>query len=159
MTKKMRDIILISILTVILGAVFLVFQLVVFKQESSEASILYRNKEVAVVDFNTQTVKITSNQATINEAIGNLYPEDIFPIWEVKDSNTGVITLMGDYENSLVQITYNFLDKTMQVTKETSPRKVCSYIGASTFQPIECRPNNIRVIFKQQVDNGIDGTI
>lgn len=154
MTKKMRDIVLISILTVILGAVFLVFQLVIFKQESQQAFVLYRNEEVAIVDFDNKTVKITNHQSTINEAIS-----DIYPTLKEVDDNHGYITLMGDYENSLVEIEYNFTNKTMQVTKETSPGKVCSFMGASTFQPIECRPNNIRVIFKQQTDSGLDGTI
>lgn len=154
MTKKTKDIILISILTVILGTVFLVFQLIVFKQESSQASILYQNQELIIVDFDKKTYQQVLTQNQVNDNIS-----DAYPIIQMESEFIGHITLIGDYESSEVVIEFNYTNKTMQVIKETSPRKVCSFVGASTFQPIECRPNNIRVIFKAQQQDHLDGEL
>lgn len=155
-TKKHRDFILISSITVILLAVFLFFQFVIFKQESAKAEVYYRGEVVYEVDFINKKTTLIKRQHDVNDQVPVMYPFEQFD----KETNTGTITLLGDYgHNNEVVIKYDYNNNSMQVISETSPKKVCSNVGSSTFRPIECMPNNISILFGKTTNDDLDNIL
>lgn len=143
-----RDIFLIIGLLLIIGVVFVVFNVRLKNQDVSEAHIYYGNisEPIVIIDFsyNNGEGKIIENY---NQDVPVEYGN--FPIIDLKEQT---ITLLGDYvlngRRQEVVIKYDFNEKSVQIIKEQSPNNICSREGKSTGKPLICLPNRIRVEFK-----------
>lgn len=146
-TIRKRDIYLISILMVLFGALFFVFQYVIYAKDASYAQIYYGLGDPLVsIDFLKQEIVINDYQS-VPENYSKTYPSINY------NGEYGYveITLLGDYEiNDIRQeviIAVDFEQNRIQVKDEESPLNVCSKQGWSTAAPLICLPNRIRVEF------------
>lgn len=143
-----RDIILIISLLILMGVVFVWFNLRLKNQEVSEAHVYYGNiaEPIVTIDFS-----YNNGEGRIIKNFNQEVPEEygVFPIIDLKEQT---ITLLGDYvlngKRQEVVIKYNFAEKSVQIIREQSPNNICSREGKSTGKPLICLPNRIRVEFK-----------
>jgi hypothetical protein len=152
--NNQRDIFLIIFLLVIVGGVFLYFQVIRTTQDASYAHIYYgtSNQPLVTIDFIKNEVNVIESQNVPNDYSEN-YP--------IINETQKTITLLGDYEingiRQVVIITYDFGSRTVQVIEEQSPNNICSKEGVSNGKPLICLPNRVRVEF--EVDDESDFTV
>ncbi len=143
--QSRRDYLLVAVLFLLLGSIFLAFQLFSFKQEASSANVYYGNSRepIVTIHFNNNTVVKNYTQEV---PIGD---NRIFPLIDY-DNNT--ITLLGDFEiqgvRQIVVIRFDFEKRSVEVIEEQSPKNICSRKGESTAWPLICLPNQIRIEFE-----------
>ena len=146
-TVRKRDIYMISILVLVFGALFFVFQYVIFAGDALSAYVYYGVAEpIVTVDFTKQEVIRNFDQevpegTTINYPLINLDGEDGYV----------EIILLGAYEldgrRQEVVISVDFSQNRIKVKEEESPLNICSKQGWSTAVPLICLPNRVRVEF------------
>lgn len=144
-----RDILLITILLLVVGGLFLYFQLFQSTGEANYAHVYYgaSNDPIVTIDF----VKNEIVQYSEQEVPSN------YGSFPMIDEGKRTITLLGDYEingvRQIVVIEYDFGLKTVQIIEEESPNHICSREGASTGKPLICLPNRVRVEFETNDDS------
>lgn len=144
-STNQRDIILIVALFVIVGGIFLYFQVIRTPKASNYAHIYYgrTNEPLATIDFLQKKIIVNKTQ-DIPSSYGEDYP--------LIDEGKKTITLLGDYEingrRQIVVIEYDFGSKSVQIIEEQSPNHLCSKEGISYGKPLICLPNRIRVEFE-----------
>lgn len=146
--KKMmqkRDMYLIGGLLILFGALFFLFNYVLFAGDAVTANIYYGIGEPLVtVDFTSQEV-IRHQDQDVESDIS--YPLII------NDESVEYIQVivLGDYEidgvRQEVVIEVDFTQNRVRVASEESPLNVCSKQGWSTAVPLICLPNRVRVEF------------
>ncbi len=144
---RKRDIYMISILMLVFGALFFVFQYVIFAGDAVSAYIYYGVAEpIVTVNFTDQEVIRNFDQevpegTTKNYPLINLDGEDGYV----------EITLLGAFEldgtRQEVVISVDFSQNRIKVKEEESPLNICSKQGWSTAVPLICLPNRVRVEF------------
>lgn len=150
-----RDILLIAILLLVVGGLFLFFQVFNAPKDASYAHVYYgkTSEPLATIDFLKNKVVINGKQEVSSEYNQN-YP--------LLDEGKRTITLLGDYEingiKQIIVIEYDFGKKTVQIIEEQSPNHICSKEGVSNGKPLICLPNRVRVEFESD-DNGSDFTV
>lgn len=148
--KNRRDLKLLSVLILLIGGIYLFFQLIVFNIDSSKAHIYYGSSSTPIVTIDFLNRSVTKNY--IQEVPSNY--ESIYPIIDLEKSE---ITLLGFYSiNNIRQelvIKYDFDQKSIQVIEEESPFNICSKEGVSTGKPIICLPNRVRIEFESKSDD------
>lgn len=134
-----RDILIIFILLLASVATYFIYLQVMKNKVASKANVLYHGEIIVEVDFNLEKVTVIKKQPNTN---------DMYPII---NEELSTITLLGDYEingvRQLFEITYNFEEKSMQVTYEESPKNIVSLEGKSYGKPLISIPNGIRINF------------
>lgn len=144
-----RDVLLITILLVVVGSLFLYFQLFQSTGEANYAHVYYgaSNEPMVTIDFVKNEI-VQYNEQDVPSEYGS------FPII---DEGKKTITLLGDYEingvRQIVVIEYDFGLKTVQIIEEESPNHICSREGVSTGKPLICLPNRVRVEFETSDDS------
>jgi hypothetical protein len=152
--NNQRDIFLIIFLLIIVGGLFLYFQVFRTTKDASYAHIYYGTSSEPLV-----TIDFIKNEVNLIEAqnVPSTYAQN----YPIIDETQKTITLLGDYEingiRQVVIITYDFGNKTVQVIEEQSPNNICSKEGVSNGKPLICLPNRVRVEF--EVDNESDFTV
>lgn len=146
--KKMmqkRDMYLIGGLLILFGALFFLFNYVLFAGDAVTANIYYGTGEPLVtVDFTSQEV-IRHQDQDVESDIS--YPLII------NDESVEYIQVivLGDYEidgvRQEVVIEVDFTQNRVRVVSEESPLNVCSKQGWSTAVPLICLPNRVRIEF------------
>ena len=143
-----RDILLITTLLLIVGGLFLYFQVFQNTGEANYAHVYYgaSNEPIVTIDFVKNEIVKYSDQK-VPSTYGD-YP--------IIDEGQKTITLLGDYEingiRQIVVIEYDFGLKTVQIIEEESPNHICSREGVSTGKPLICLPNRVRVEFETNDD-------
>lgn len=147
---KFRDVLIIVTIILISTIGYFMFQSAYKDTKRDYAVVYYLGEEIVIVNFRDEKLTVVKNQHDANE-----YPKI--------NKETQTIVLLGAYQGNdryEVTIKYNFENRSMQITDETSPRKVCSGLGVQTSFPIECEPNRIRILFKYfDEDDDYDGEI
>lgn len=149
-TKNKRDILLLAILVLLVGGIYLVFQLFVFNAESSKAHVFYgsSNEPIVTIDFENRVVTKNYTQDV---------PSEYDPIYPIIDLERNEITLLGFYSinnvRQILVIRYDFNQKSVEIVEEQSPYNICSKEGVSTGKPIVCLPNRIRIEFESKSDD------
>lgn len=146
-SKNKRDVMLLVILFLLVGGVYLAFQLFAFRGDQQVANIYYGSgsNPIVTIDFVNFEVTKRYNQP-VPEGYGS------FPII---DEEQQTITLLGDYTiggvRQIVVIKYTFATGehrgSVEIIEEQSPNHICSREGVSTGKPLICLPNRIRVEF------------
>ena len=149
-TKNQRDIMFIIVLFLIVGGVFLYFQVIRTQSVASYAHIYYgtSSEPMVTIDFVKQDVEILREQN-----VPGRYDQDYPRI----DETERTITLLGDYEingiRQIIVIKYDFGSKTVEIIEEQSPNNICSKEGVSSGKPLICLPNRVRIEFESDADN------
>lgn len=147
-TQNRRDILLIFVLLLFVGAIFVYFNLFMYGKPAAFAYVYYGNSNdpVVTIDFVNETIDYRTQE------VPDPYP-NIYPIIDLENQT---ITMLGDYEiddeRQLVVIEYNFEKRSVQIIQEESPNHICSVEGLSTGKPLICLPNRIRVEFESSND-------
>jgi hypothetical protein len=141
-TKNKRDVIMIIGVMILFVALFFTYQAFAYGDEAARAFIYYGNlpEPIVTIDFNRGKVTVHRTQDTSGDIV---YP--------YVDEDDQTITLLGDYEISgirqIVVIAYDYVDRSVEVIRESSPNNICSREGVSTGKPLICLPNRIRIEF------------
>lgn len=146
MKTKFRDIIIISVVSLIALLGFFMFNKTLKTTTYDKALVKYNNKVVATVYFKEKKV--------VKEV------EDEYPI--IDEENNSIIVLGNPQGNDNIRykvyITYDFQKRTMRVSKEESPKKYCSQEGEKSAGSITCLPNGVSITFENYGDE-FDGVI
>ncbi len=140
--KSRRDLIMIIVVMILFVLLFFAYRVFAYGDEAARAFIYYGNtpEPIVTIDFNRGKVTVHRTQDTTGEIV---YP--------YVDEEDQTITLLGDYEISgirqIVIIAYDYVDRSVEVIRESSPNNICSREGVSTGKPLICLPNKIRVEF------------
>lgn len=146
-SKNKRDVLLLVILFLLVGLVYLAFQLFVFSGDQQVANIYYGSSTDPIVTIDFVNFEVTKRY---NQPVPEGYGS--FPVIDL-DNQT--ITLLGDYTiggvRQIVVIKYTFATGehrgSVEIIEEQSPNNICSREGVSTGKPLICLPNRIRVEF------------
>lgn len=146
--KNKRDFILITILVILVGAIYISFKLFMFTEDAAQAQVYYgtSTEPIVTIDF--------VNYRVIKNYIQNV-PDGYDQNYPIIDEEAQTITLLGDYElngiRQIVVIKYEFgtanSKPSVEIIQEQSPKNICSREGVSTGKPLICLPNRIRVEF------------
>jgi hypothetical protein len=149
-TKNKRDILLLSILIVLVGGIYLFFQLFVFNMDSSKAHIFYGSSSEPIVTIDFENRIVTKNYTQD-------VPSEYDSIYPIIDLDKKEITLLGFYSingvRQILIVKYDFDQKSVEIIEEQSPYNICSKEGVSTGKPIVCLPNRIRIEFESKSDD------
>jgi len=144
-----RDVLLIAILLLLVGGLFLFFQVFNQNSDANYAHVYYGSSSDPIVTIDFQKAEIVRHQ---NQQVPNSFTENYPTI----DETNRTITLLGDYEingiRQIVVIKYDFGLRTVQIIEEQSPNNICSREGVSNGKPLICLPNRIRVEFETNND-------
>lgn len=146
--KKMmqkRDMYLIGGLLIFFGALFILFNYVLFAGDAVTANIYYGiGDPLVTVDFTSQEIIRHADQDVDSDILYPLIIDD-------ENSEYMQIIVLGDYEidgiRQEVVIDVDFTQNRIRVASEESPLNVCSKQGWSTAVPLICLPNRVRVEF------------
>lgn len=145
MKTKYRDVIIILVISTIAIFGYFMFKKAFSNQKHDRALIKYNGELVASVDFKER--KVTKEV------------EDSYPIIDLENN---IIIILGnkleDGKRYEVHIKYDFDKRSMQIVRETSPKKYCSKEGEKTSGSITCLPNGVTITFDDYEDD-LDGII
>jgi len=146
--KNKRDLILVSVLVILVGAIYISFKLFMFTGEASQAHVYYGTSTDPIVTIDFVNYRVIRNYTqNVPDGYNQNYP--------IIDEEAQTITLLGDYElngiRQIVVIKYEFgtanSKPSVEIIQEQSPNNICSREGVSTGKPLICLPNRIRVEF------------
>lgn len=160
-TTKKELIIIVTIAIIALSG-FLIFRSV-FKTPSKNPAIVqhwYANstgfnvtEDLVLIDFDKKKVTILNEQSGVPSEYGS-YPQINL------ENNT--VTVLGEYvepkskKRQELVVEYDFINRTVEIIEETSPKGICSNMGKQVKFPLICLPNQMKVIFDIAKDDGID---
>jgi len=152
-TVRKRDIYLVAILMVFFGAMFFIFQFVLFAGDAVSAYIYYGTGDPLVtIDFTSEEIIVNMSQE-VPDGYSDIYPY----INENGDEGYIEVTVLGDYKidgvRQEVVIAIDFIENRIKVKSEESPLNICSKQGWSTAVPLICLPNRVRVEFDSTSSN------
>lgn len=163
MRTSKRDLIIIGIIIALSVLGFFIFRSILSTKSNNPAIVQhwYSGKngfnvteDLVVIDFDNQKVKKLKEQSNVPSEYGT-YP--------IIDEEKLTVTLLGEYvepsskKRQVIVIEYSYINRTVEIIEETSPKGICSNMGASVKMALICIPNQVKVIFESVDSNsGID---
>lgn len=147
-----RDWIIISSIIVIFGLGFFMFSKAFKKVKYNQSTVVVEKQTLVVIHFSMKKVEVVKNQDNIPSTIDKQYP--------IINEEKQTITVLGQEKihdvRQEVEITYNFENRSMEITNVTCPDKLCQ--GVTTGMEKICIPNDVRISF-QNGNEEVDGIV